>query len=257
VTADGIVTINDMIDTSVTQLIASLPGTFLVVGDHTAKTITIQDASYFTPDIGGGAATSYKDTNGIDHPLKVVIIQTFTATLSSAGGQSQITRTTLTDETTYPGSTYAMTLTGSDGTAHTVEYVSHSYDSSSQILQGLLLAAEAAGVTDTFWTTVQFAFDPSALTLDASVRDVFSTTHLVTRPGSAWWELVPFPRELAEQVMRGAYADLLKEWGQTDKGMVEEGAVSQEQGITEGKFTTMPTPQLTGQEAALSRYRIQ
>jgi hypothetical protein len=41
-----------------------------------------------------------------------------------------------------------------------------------------------------------------------------------------------------------------------DKGALEEQVVPQEAAITEGKFTTMPTPPLTGQQGSLSRYKV-
>ena len=75
-------------------------------------------------------------------------------------------------------------------------------------------------------------------------------------PGSAWWEIVLFPRVISEQVMRGAHADLLKEWGQTDKAGVEEQAVPAETAVSEVEFNTTPNPPLTGQQRAMSRYKV-
>jgi hypothetical protein len=56
-------------------------------------------------------------------------------------------------------------------------------------------------------------------------------------------------------VMRGAIADLDREWGQDSKADAQEGVVPQESDIASNDFTTMPTPPLTGQQAPLSRYR--
>jgi hypothetical protein len=137
-----------------------------------------------------------------------------------------------------------------------VEYVSQLYDSSAQILQGIILAVEAAAATDTFWQGVQLAFDPSGITLDVSVRDRVSVALRPAPTGSGWWELVPFPKAIADAVMRGAVADLNREWGQTDKAAAEEAVVPQETDIAAGDFTTMPDPPLTTQQAGYSRYKV-
>lgn len=254
VTADGIVTINDIIDTSVTQLLAALGGTFTVTGNHTDKTVLISDASEFMNS--SGAATSYKDTSGIDHPLRVKV-EAFIPAFAAASGQPQISQITITDETTYHGATYELLVTDSAGVDHSVEYVSQIYDDSAQILQGIILAVETAALTDTFWAAVQLSFDPTGITLDVSVKDHVSVMLRPAPIGSGWWELVPFPKAIADAVMRGATADLNREWGQDSKADGQEQVVPQEAEIAAGDFTTMPSPPLTGQQAALSRYRAQ
>jgi len=68
VTADGVMTINDMIDASVTQLIADLPVTFAVTGNHTDKTVTVQDNSFFT-----SGQHPIVDENNIEHFMTIVV----------------------------------------------------------------------------------------------------------------------------------------------------------------------------------------
>ena len=255
VTADGVMTLNDVIDAIVAALSADPDlSTYTITANHTNKTITFENASLFTT---GHSEYAIPSEGGVNHPMKSVVTQTYIPPLAAASGQPQITRVSMTDDSTVPGSTYSLNVTDSGGTLHTVTYASQLYDSAAQILQGLLLAAEAAQVTDTFWTTVQFTFDPSNVTLDLSVRDTFSVDAPAPPPGSAWWELVPFPKALADQVMTGALSDLLGEWGQQDKQALIQQGVGQEVGVAEGKFNTMPTPELSGQQAPLSRYRIQ
>ena len=59
-----------------------------------------------------------------------------------------------------------------------------------------------------------------------------------------------------DAVMRGAVADLNREWGQSDKAAAEEAVVPQETDIAAGDFTTMPDPPLTTQQAPYSRYKV-
>jgi hypothetical protein len=240
--------------TAMRTVLAAQPGlsTFTITADTTAKTITFNNASAFVC-----AQSFFQFTDGITHLMRSVDTQTYIPLFAAASGQAQITRVTITPDTTHPGAVYELHVIGSDGTDHAVEYASALSDSSVQIFQGLILATETS--TDTFWGSVVLSFDPTGITLDIAVRDRFSVTP-ITRPAPGqgqWWELVPFPKALADQVMRGGYADLLKEWGQTDKGLTEEQAVPVEDGVATSKFASMPDPPLTGQERGLSRYRLQ
>lgn len=236
----------------VADLVAALPGSFTVTSNSTDNTITIEDVSNFTIEL----AEYISGPDGIAQGMKVVENQSYIPALAAASGQPQITQTTITDDTTYPGATYELLVTDSSGVDHTVEYVSQLYDSSAQILQGIILAVEAAAATDTFWQGVQLAFDPTGITLDVSVRDRVSVALRPAPTGSGWWELVPFPKAIADAVMRGAVADLNREWGQTDKAAAEEAVVPQETDIAAGDFTTMPDPPLTTQQAGYSRYKV-
>jgi len=245
--------IADAIDDMVADLIAYAElASFTITGDHANKTITIEDASNFTIE----DAIYRAGTEGPNHFLKVSQTQSYQPAFSAASGQPQIAQITINADTTYPGATYELLVTDSSGVDHTVEYVSQLYDSSAQILQGIILAVEVAAATDTFWQGVQLAFDPTGITLDVSVRDRVSVALRPAPTGSGWWELVPFPKAIADAVMRGAVADLNREWGQTEKAAAEEAVVPQETDIAAGDFTTMPDPPLTTQQAGYSRYKV-
>jgi hypothetical protein len=72
-------------------------------------------------------------------------------------------------------------------------------------------------------------FDPTAGSAGGSVyasAQATNTNHPVTDP--AWWTLVPFPEQIAIMVIRGAYAEALREEGQTDKANAEEQIAFQE-----------------------------
>jgi hypothetical protein len=243
-------TIADAIN-SIVPALQAIPAlsSFTITGDTAAKTITIQNASNF------GVTNAYfvLSADGNNQLLKVVETQSYVPSLAATSGQPQTTRITITDDTTYPGGTYNLTVTGSDGVPHLVTYVSNLYDSSAQILQGLVLAIEAAALTDAFWTTAQLTFDPTGLTLDVTIRDHFSVTpNAQAPPQSGFWELVPFPRALADQIIRGATAGVLKEWGQSQEGMIEEQAVGAETEVRAQSFT--PKETLTQQQIPGSRY---
>lgn len=71
--------------------------------------------------------------------------------------------------------------------------------------------------------------------------------HAVT--DTMWWMVVVFPARIADLVIRGAYADALREDGQTDKASVEEQAVLTEFQLLVSSLSTGPNV-LTDQETA-------
>jgi hypothetical protein len=187
--------------------------------------------------------------------LRSVITQTYSPAIPLAAGLPQVTQTTITPQTTYPGGKYSLVVIDSLGVEHAVEYESMVYDDSIQIMQGIINAAQAE-TDDDFWETVQFTFDPTGITLDLSMNDSGAVMFRTQQTGGAWWELVPFPKALADAVMRGAVADLNREWGQSDKAAAEEQVVPQETDIASTNFTAMPVLPLTSQQTQRSRYRI-
>jgi hypothetical protein len=66
-------------------------------------------------------------------------------------------------------------------------------------------------------------------------------------PPNQWWTLVPFPFELIDEVVRGVYADALKEEGQAEKAATEEQAVPAEGSISVGSILKPPQDTLTDQ----------
>lgn len=251
VISTGAESIATLLATLVTQLIADMDlSTFTITS--TGTTVRLQDASNFSIFVAFWGLIFEPNQN-----VPVHQIQVYNAGFSAASGQPKITRITITDATTYLGYIYSLKMIGADGVEHIVYYTSTLFDSSAQILQGLIDAKLAS--SDTFWTTVQLIFDPTNLTLDVAIKDNASTDVRVDLPvppaGGAWWELVPFPLALADQVIRGATGDVLKEWGQFPEGQAEEQAVGQEAGVRAGAFSVSDAP-LTQQVKPSSRYRI-
>jgi hypothetical protein len=215
----------------------------------TTLVITLQAAFGFQTQ-----QQTYQPPSDISRNMQVIITQNFIPASAPGLGLPQITRITITAATTYPGAIYSILAVDSLGASHSVSYASQIYDTSQQIAQGLILAIEAS--SDAYWRTTSTIFDPNALTLDVLTNDAASVDTSITTTGSPWWELVPFPKAIADQVIRGAYADLLKEWGQSDKGSAEEQQVPTEAALTTERFTTTPDPTLTGQQSPLSRYKV-
>lgn len=248
---------SESIDAIITAMTTALQGVgglsgFTITADLAANTITLEAAQSFIC-----AQSFYQFVDGITHLMRTVNTQTYIPALAASAGQPRIARITLTDATTYPGNVYTLEMIGVDGVSHAVQYESTLFDSSAQILQGLVFAVQDS--TDTFWETVQLAIDPANLTLDTSIFDNASTDVHIDAPappaGGAWWELVPFPLQLADQVIRGATADVLKEWGQFPEGVGEEQAVGVEAGIRSSSLSPSSTP-LTEQTVQGSRYRV-
>lgn len=248
--------IADAIDDMVADLVAYVElSSFTITANHANKTITIENLSNFSIE----TAIYREGTDGPNHFLKVTQTQSYIPEISSASGQRQITRIAMTDEATVPGSVYTLTVTGSDSVDHSVSYTSQLYDSGAQILFGLINEIAAAQLLsiDPFWEGVQLVLDPDAVTLDISINQGFSVDATAPPPGSSWWELVPFPRAIADQVMTGALGDLLNEWGQFDKGAMVQQGVPAEAEISATDFMPTHNPPLSSQQKPMSRYQLQ
>lgn len=187
-------------------------------------------------------------------PLKRVQVQPLSLGTSPTDIVPQQLKLTIGDSELLPGALYTLTFTDSDGTEHVVEYQSAAFDSRDQIFYGLAAAIGAS--TDLTVANVAAAVDTSEPSMTLSIIRQIGVNAQVRPIGSQYWTLVPFPKALADQVIRGAYGDLLKEWGQTDKGAAEEQAVPAESEISAGVFAPTPNPPMTGQQAGLSRYKL-
>jgi hypothetical protein len=75
---------------------------------------------------------------------------------------------------------------------------------------------------------VQPSIDTLNSVLTLSVQDEFSIEAALIPGQVIYWKIIQFPFELIDQVVRGAYANALKEEGQTDKATMEEKVVPQE-----------------------------
>ncbi len=233
-----------------TQLAAALTG-FTVTVDTLTLTIRIEDNSQFKVNQAFWGLFTQPNIN-----VPVRQIQAYIAAVADTATTRQVIEFTLTVDDVIPGATYSLTFRGAAGEKHTVTYVATDSDNAEQILSSLIAAITVAADTDDFFVDVWSELNTTSLVAAFSTSTPVSIDAVMTLPGSPWWELVPFPRALADQVIRGAYADLLREWGQADKGAAEEQAVPQETQTSESDFDTTPNPPLTGQQRAISRYRI-
>jgi hypothetical protein len=187
-------------------------------------------------------------------PLKRVQVQPLAVGTSPTDIVPQQLKLTIGDNQLLPGALYTLTFTDSDGTEHVVEYQSAAFDSRDQIFYGLSAAIGAS--TDLVVANVAASVDTSEPSMTLAIIRQIGVNAQVRPIGSQYWTFVPFPNALADQVIRGAFADLLKEWGQTDKGAAEEQAVPAESAISAGVRAPMPNPPLTGQQAGQSRYKL-
>jgi hypothetical protein len=167
----------------------------------------------------------------------------------------QVTLVTL-PSSLIPGATYELTLIDAAGTKHQVRYYSSATDGASQILDGLAAAFVSGGASDPFLTSVDIVIDYGARRLSLSVPQTFSITAIAIAPTpNPWWEEVLFPYALVEPVVRGAYADALREAGQSDKALVEEQGTVQERDERMTKALAPGYDDLTDQRAPAPRYR--
>lgn len=67
-------------------------------------------------------------------------------------------------------------------------------------------------------------YDPTSGNTYQSLQ-ASNTGNVVTN--ATWWIVVPFPYIICDQVVRGAYADALRDEGQTDKAQAEEQIMQQ------------------------------
>ncbi len=72
---------------------------------------------------------------------------------------------------------------------------------------------------------------------------------------TAKWELVEFPYQIAEPVVKGAYSDALRDDGQTDKAMAEEQRAMQALGERASAQIAQDYDLLTDQQIPKPRYR--
>jgi hypothetical protein len=73
---------------------------------------------------------------------------------------------------------------------------------------------------------------------------------------ATWWALVPFPLDLVELVVGGAYADALREDGQTEKANVQEQAVLAELNLQTALQVHQTYDPMTDQSRPAPRYRL-
>jgi len=72
---------------------------------------------------------------------------------------------------------------------------------------------------------------------------------------ASWWTLVPFAWELSGLVVRGAYAEALREDGQTDKARAEEAAVMSDVLLKISGIVSDPYDAISDESRRAPRYR--
>ena len=96
-------------------------------------------------------------------------------------------------------------------------------------------------------------YDPTSGNCYVSLQNA-NTGQALTN--ATWWALVPFPLELVELVVGGAYADALREDGQTDKANAQEQAVVNELNLEAAVHVHQSYDPMTDQSRPAPRYRL-
>jgi hypothetical protein len=237
-----------------TQLSSALAGFTVALNPSPLKT-TLENASDFSVSANIQLAGS-----PVTYPLAVTQTQKYVPDTAPAPGVGQQLKLTITQEQVVPGALYTLNFTTVDGAGHLAAYTALPTDNMQQILSGLMDNVIALQPTDPFFAGVTSTLDavsPSAtFTIDQTLGMVSMHTD-ITAPSSTsstFWDLVPFPLALVDQVVRGAYAEALKEGGQSDKGAAEEQIVPTEEQLAEAKFKPQQYLPHTDQVQQTSRY---
>jgi hypothetical protein len=210
----------------------------LVTGDDLA-TVTI-GAPYPWPP----AATAYNTINNLQYYVQDVAF---------VAAKAQMVQLTLSAQSAVAGASYELTFIDTVGPSHTIQYLNDPALSSAGILQGILQAIQAS--PDPFFNAMSLILDAPLLKLSFAAYDMVGLNAEVVPNRNAWWELVLFPLALVEPVVRGAYADALRDQGQTDKGMAEEQGAGAEVADRVTKALAPGYTDLTDQRAPAPRYR--
>lgn len=193
--------------------------------------------------------------SGIEKFLKVTQVQAYIpATLSTNLGSRQFTTVSISAGQVRSGATYTLTFTDETGVDHEVSYVALSTDAEQQIIVGLINAIQTAKATDVFFNDVFASLDQPGSQLIVSVGTAAGLNAELRPAPSVYWTLIPFPYALADQVVRGVYADALKTEGQSDKGNAEEQAVPTETQLRMSAALAGGSDTLTDQKMSGGRY---
>lgn len=221
---------------------------FVITVDTTALTITFEAPVEFLTEFGGGTPAYFELTGTAPiQKLSVVQISPYVTSVSPAYGIRQEVTVTIASDDVVAGSTYTLAFADKDGGQHVAQYIALDTDSTLQILSGLISAIQTARAGDTFFNDVSSRLDQVAGALVLSTGTVVGVQFAISAQASPYWDTVPFPMVMADQTVRGAYADWLKSEGQHAKGMAEEQLVTQEQGNRTGQEMAPHPNQLTDQ----------
>jgi hypothetical protein len=254
-------TLVDVVTNLSNQLISVLAGLgFTIVGDTSLLRVSLEaDQDFKLLGTGNGEYPYY--TSGppgptVLNPLWVVQAQAFIPGIPGTGILPQLSKVTISQSQVIPNATYIITFLDQIGNKHTASYHSDSLVNGARIMAGLADAITAQQPSDPFFASLVLTVNSTEPSLNISSLQPTSIDVVIGIQSSLYWELVPFPLALADQVIRGAYADLLKEWSQADKGIAEEQIVPTETATSSHDFESQPNTKLTSQQIAYSRYKI-
>jgi hypothetical protein len=182
-------------------------------------------------------------------------LQAYYAGQSATPAAPQTTVATL-PSTLIPNAIYQITIGEPNGLLHSFEYATVAGDDANTILDGIKAAFDSAALADTFLAGLTCIVDYAHRKLSFSGLQDFSLSGIVIITDSPYWEPVDFPFALLDQTIRGVYADMLKEDGQTDKGMAEEQIVPTENtAVLTNIATGEDDDDLTTQQITKPRYQ--
>jgi len=235
--------------TGIGNALRAAPGlsAFTITDDVTNKKVTLQSSSNFR--ITNWALQGPGPTQKFQ---KQVQTQIYIADVPPFQGQAQITELTIGQQQVIACADYLVTFIDLEGGVHSVEYTSIEGDDVPQILLGL--AAAISGSPDTFFQDVVVNVDTTVGTIDFLTLGGVAIDATVSPESSAFWDKVYFPYALVEPVVRGAYADVMREAGQTDKAMAEEQGAIQEDADRANKAVSPAYDSLIDQQRPAPRY---
>lgn len=250
-TANGTNSLATILGALRTALIADPDlATFTITNYNATLTMTFQNASdfllfgYHTP----ATTASYL--------LTVTQTQGYIPGLSPVAGTPIQIKLQLTNAQVIPNATYKLVFTDTLGGLHTVTYTATANDAAAQVMAGLMANIQGTGANDPVLAMLNLSLDPSTASLVISKDTPITLETSVESSGSQWWTLVPFPAQLVDPVVRGAYADVLKEEGQSEKAGIEEQAVPTETELQARTKTFSQTDRLTEQQSRENRYAV-
>jgi hypothetical protein len=195
-----------------------------------------------------GVSGPYITTN-----LTVRIVTSYAPAQSAVPLVPQQSLLTLPNPALNPGSTYLLNFIDQNGFAHNIAYVSVATDTANTILAALV----AKFNQDSWLQGISLTPNYTNNTLLMSLGAPFQLNAVQQPPDStAAWGLVPFPFALVDIVLRGAYSDCLKEWGQHEKASESEKAAGEEALIRGKAFTAPLQDQLSDKTFPKNRYTI-
>jgi len=248
VIANGIITKATIASTLVTQLHADPDlATFTITSS--GKTVTLQDASDFT------LTATYTSPEGLLYPMIIAQLQAYLPAIPPTPGVPQIAVVTITDSQVASGTIFSIGFVDATGTEHSFSYMADVTDSAAQVIQGLAASLADAALSDEVLAMVQLSVNLTAgtMTFTTDERAAIDATYAAISP---FWLYVAFPFDWVDLVVRGAYAEALREDGQTDKAQQEEQMVLVDLAFKRDSLTRSQFDLLTDQSIPASRYRL-